>query len=117
MRLEKEQIGVVKWFARILAVLILVVGLPFYFGYGNPLPFVNLDYSAWENIVLMMYPLIFIGLALGWWREKIGGYLIVIPLVVAFLLGSVTEADFMINMLLPIIPGVLYLLIGYSKSA
>ncbi len=117
MRLEKEQMGVVRWFARIVAVLILVAGLPFYFGYGNPLPFINPDYSVWENIVLSMYPLIFIGLALGWWREKIGGYLIVVPLAIAFLVGLVTEADFMINMLFPVIPGILYLVAGYSKSA
>lgn len=114
MKLDKEQTKVMKWFARIIALALLLFGLPFYFGYGNPLPFANSNYSIWENIVLAMYPLIFIGLALGWKYEKIGGYLIVIPIAIGFILGFVTEANFMINMLFPIIPGVLYLMIGHA---
>ncbi|MDD5014509.1 MAG: hypothetical protein PHW73_05340 [Atribacterota bacterium] len=114
MKLDKEQIKVMKWFARIIALVAVLFGLPFYFGYGNPLPFANPDYSIWDNILLAMYPLIFIGLALGWKYEKIGGYLIVVPIILGFILGLATEADFMINMLFPIIPGMLYLMVGHA---
>lgn len=116
MKLDKEQIKVIKWFARIIALALLLFGLPFYFGYGNPLPFVNSDYTIWENIILAMYPLIFIGLALGWKYEKIGGYLIVIPIVIGFVLGMTTEANFMINMLFPVISGILYLMVSSIKQ-
>ncbi len=115
MKLDKEQIQVIKWFARIIALAIIIFGLPFYFGYGNPLPFVSPDYSIWDNTILAMYPLIFIGLVLGWKYEKVGGYLIVVPIIIGFILGLITEANFMINMLSPIISGVLYLIIGYAK--
>jgi hypothetical protein len=116
MNLDKEQIKVMRWFARIASLVIILFGLPFYFGYGNPLPFANSDYSIWDNIILAMYPLIFIGLALGWKYEKIGGYLVVFPAILGFILGLATEADFMINMLFPIIPGALYLILAYAKK-
>ncbi|MFA5010063.1 MAG: hypothetical protein WC553_02435 [Patescibacteria group bacterium] len=115
MRMEKEQVGVMRWFARIVALLILVVGLMFYFGYGNPLPFINPDYSLWENVMLTAMPIMFIGLAVGWWREKIGGYLIIIPMVISLLLALATEASFSMNMLLVLIPGILYLVVGYGQ--
>ena len=62
----------VKWAARILAAAILVFALPFYFGYGNPLPFADPHYSLWENVVLTVVPLAFIGLAVGWKYPKAG---------------------------------------------
>lgn len=52
--------------ARIAGVLIVVVFLPFYFGYGNPLPFLNPDYTAHDNAWLAVFPFVFIGLILGW---------------------------------------------------
>jgi len=105
----------IKWVARIIALCILIFTLPFYFGYGNPLPFVNQNYSLWENMALTMMPLIFIGLALGWKYEKIGGFLIIIPIIIGFLVGLMTEANFSINLLAPLIPGILYLVVGYKK--
>jgi hypothetical protein len=27
----------------------MIFALPFYFGYGNPLPFINQDYTLWDN--------------------------------------------------------------------
>lgn len=112
----KNQLKIVRWTARIIALAILVLGLPFYFGYGNPLPFINSDYSLWENVALAMMPIIFVGLLAGWKFEKTGGYLIVIPMTVGFLVGIMTEANFSSNMLLPLIPGVLYLVSGYRKE-
>ncbi|MFA5184752.1 MAG: hypothetical protein WC456_04490 [Patescibacteria group bacterium] len=105
----------VKWIARIIALGILIFALPFYFGYGNPLPFANPDYSIWENVALAMMPLIFVGLALGWKYEKIGGFLVVIPILIGFLVGLMTGANLSVNLLAPSLPGILYLIVGYKK--
>ncbi len=100
---------IIKWSARILALIILVFALPFYFGYGNPLPFINSSYSLWENITLTMVPIIFIGLALGWKYPRLAAYLIIFPILIGFALGLITGANMSINLAIPLIPGVLYL--------
>jgi len=105
----------IKWLARIISLMLLIFALPFYFGYGNPLPFVNPNYSLWENVSLAMLPLIFIGLALGWKYEKLAGVLIIISTLIIFLLGVITGSNLSANLLVPLIPGVLYLIIGYKK--
>lgn len=107
----------IKWFARILALCILVFALPFYFGCGNSLPFAKSDYSLWENVALFMMPLVFIGLALGWRYPKAGGWLIVISITIGFVVGFLTEANFSVNWVVPFIPGMLYLIDGYKKQS
>ncbi len=107
---------IIKWFARILALCILIFALPFYFGYDNPLPFAKSDYSLWENVALSMMPLVFIGLALGWKYPKIGGWLIIISVTIGFVVGILTEANLSVNLAAPIIPGILYLIDGYKRQ-
>lgn len=106
---------IIKWSARILALCILIFALPFYFGYGNPLPFAKPDYSLWENVALAMMPLVFIGLALGWKYSKIAGWMITISIIIGLVVGLLTEANLSINLAVPIIPGILYLIDGYKK--
>jgi len=106
---------IIKWSARILALGILIFALPFYFGYGNPLPLAKPDYSLWENVALAMMPLVFIGLALGWKYPKTGGWLIIISVAIGFIVGFLTEANLSISLAVPIIPGILYLMDGYKK--
>jgi hypothetical protein len=106
----------IKWFARILSLCILLFALPFYFGYGNPLPFAKPDYSLWENVALSVMPLVFIGLALGWKYPKVGGWLIVIPIVVGFVVGLLTETNLNVNLAISLIPGILYLIDGYKNT-
>lgn len=106
----------IKWITRILALCILIFALPFYFGYGNPLPFANSNYSLWENVALAMMPLVFIGLALGWRYPRVAGWLIVIAIAIGFIVGLLTEANLSINLAIPIIPGILYLVEGYSRK-
>jgi hypothetical protein len=50
MKLTKKRLKIIKWTTRILALAILLFGLPFYFGYGNPLPFINPDYGLLDNV-------------------------------------------------------------------
>jgi hypothetical protein len=107
---------IIKWTARILSLCILIFALPFYFGYGNPLPFAKPDYSLWENVALSMMPLVFIGLALGWKYPKVGGCLIITSIAVGLIVGLLTGANLSINLAVPIIPGILYLVDGYKKQ-
>lgn len=106
----------IKWSARILSLCILAFALPFYFGYGNPLPFAKSDYSIWENVALAMMPLVFIGLALGWKYPKTGGWLIIISVAIGFIVGILTEANLSVNLAAPLIPGILYLIDGYKRQ-
>ena len=113
--MNRKQKKIMTWSSRIISLVIILFGLPFYFGYGNPLPFFDSDYSLWKNIVLLMTPLIFIGLAIGWKYEKTAGYLIMIALIICFLIDLITKTGFSINLLISIIPGILYLIIGYNN--
>lgn len=117
MELTTKNLKIMKWSGRILGLCVLLFGLPFYFGYGNPLPFINPDYGLWDNIWLTIFPFMFIGLALGWKYEKIGGYLVTIPLALGLLFGLIAEGEFLWFMLFPLIVGVLYLLVGYQGIA
>jgi putative effector of murein hydrolase LrgA (UPF0299 family) len=108
---------IIKWSARIIALCILLFALPFYFGYGNPLPFANPNYSLWENVALSMMPLVFIGLVLGWKYPKVAGWLIIAAIAIGFIVGLLTDANLSINLAVPIIPGILYLIDGYKRQS
>jgi len=62
MKFTEKQFKIIKWTTRIIATLIFLLALPFYFGYGNPLPFANPDNTTMDNIWLTTFPLMFIGL-------------------------------------------------------
>jgi len=113
--MNQKKLKTIKWTARIIALLILVGGLPFYFGYGNPLPFINPEYTLLDNLWLSIFPLMFIGLLLGWKYEKIGGYLIAIPLGLGFIMSPIIEKGISVHMVFPLIVGILYLIVGYKK--
>jgi hypothetical protein len=106
---------IIKWIAKILSLCILIFALPFYFGYGNPLPFAKVSYSLWENVALAMILIVFIGLVLGWKYSKVAGWLIIISIIVGFVVGLVTDANLSVHLAVPIIPGILYLIDGYKK--
>lgn len=106
-----------KWTTRILALVVLLFALPFYFGYGNPLPFLNPNYTLHDNLWLTIFPFILIGLALGWKNEKVGGYLIIIPLLVGILASIlITDVGFAVHMFVPYGIGILYLIVGYKDK-
>ncbi|TYB95189.1 MAG: hypothetical protein FXF54_04795 [Kosmotoga sp.] len=116
MALNRKQIKIIKWVARIMAIAIIAFGIPFYFGYGNPLPFINPEYSLYDNVWLTIFPLMFIGLALGWKYEKLGGYLVTIPIAAGITFSLTTIRGFGIHMIVPLIVGILYLITGYNKK-
>jgi len=57
----------------------------------------------------------FIGLGLGWKWPKIGGLLIVIPILTGFILGLVFGGGMSLHMLVPLMVGILYIFIGYVR--
>lgn len=113
-----QEIGkaVIKWLPRVLSLGLLLFTLPFYFGYGNPLPFINPGYSWWENLALSVMPLIFIALALGWKYPKISGFFIVSAMLLVLILGFLGDANLDLSLAVPLIPGSLYLLSGYCRK-
>lgn len=115
MSQSNNKLKKLKWVARIFAVVIIVFGMAFYFGYGNPLPFINPDYSLWDNVWLTIYPIMFIGLAVGWKFEIIGGYLVTVPVGFGLLMGLLMQGELVFHMLVPLIVGVVYLIIGYKN--
>ena len=86
----------------------------FYFGYGNPLPFASPSYTWIENVGQALVPLIFIGLAVGFKYEKVGGWLIIVALLLGLISRVIGDVNFPVNMLIAFIPGSLYLIAGYK---
>lgn len=113
--MQSKHHNALKWTTRIIALMALLFGLPFYFGYGNPLPFLSPEYTAWDNMWLTVFPIMFIGLALGWKYEKVGGFLVTIPVALGLILGLILERELVYYMLLPLAVGILFLIVGYKK--
>ena len=115
MKKEAKYLKRIKWAARIIAALGILFGIPFYFGYGNPLPFINPEYSFFDNLWLTIFPLMFVGLGLGWKYEKIGGFLVSIPLTIGLITTLILEKELIWFMLIPLVSGILYLIHAYKK--
>jgi hypothetical protein len=115
MKKEEKYLNIIKWTARIIAAGVILFGLPFYFGYGNPLPFINPDYKFFDNLWLTIFPLMFIGLGLGWKFEKIGGYIVTISLSIGLIATLIMEKELIWFMLIPLASGILYLIHAYKR--
>ena len=114
--MKQKNLKLITRIAKGIAIAVIIFGLPFYFGYGNPLPFINPDYTIWDNMWLSIFPLMFIGLGLGLKFEKIGGYLVTIPLVLGFIFSFIWEREVVFPMLVPLLVGILYLVVGYKQD-
>ena len=112
---NNNKLKLITWVAKIIAVAVIVFGMAFYLGYGNPLPFINPDYGLWDNVWLTIFPIMFIGLAVGLKFEKIGGYLVTVPVGFGLLMGMLMQGELVFYMLVPLIVGIIYLIAGYKK--
>lgn len=92
--------------AVIVSVVLFALVTPFYLGYGNPLP--QSDYTVFENLWLTAIPLMLVGLLLGIKWEKLGAYMIIVPISVGFIYSLIVWEDPCLPMVLPLIPGILY---------
>jgi len=113
--MDPKKLKTIKWTARILALVIIIGGLPFYFGYGNPLPFAKAEYTFYDNLWLTVFPLMFIGLALGLKYEKVGGYLLIISSLIGFFTSVIVGTGSGTQMIASLAVGILYLIVGYKK--
>ena len=112
--MNKKSLKAIKWTARILALAILIFLVPFYFGYGNPLPFAA-DYTFIENLWLTIVPIMMISLAIGWKWPKPAGYIITISIVIGLIAALILEKEFLWPTLVPLAVGVLYLITAYKN--
>ena len=104
------------WLVRVLSIVVLVFGLPFYFGYGNPLPFVNPEYTLFDNVWLTIFPFVFIGLAVGVKYPFVGGLLIVVPITCGSIISIIMGMGLAWPMLVPLIIGMSHLYIWHTKK-
>jgi hypothetical protein len=107
---------IIKWTARLLALGLLLFSLPFYFGYGNPVPFLNPDYSFLDNLWLLIFPIVFISLALGWKYEKLAGILLIMSISTGLLATVIIENEFIFEMMIPLFIGILYLITAFNNN-
>jgi len=80
-----------------------------YFAYGNPSPFADSNYDFFDNLWRAVFPLMFIGLALGWKYEKIGGYLVIIGILTRFIVSIIITEGLSLHMSIPLIAGIMIL--------
>lgn len=113
--MEEQSINKIKWVARIMGTVMLLFITPFYFGYDFPIP--NSSLSFYENLRLIITPIMLLGLLVGWRWEKIAGYMICIPIGIGLLFSLIMMGNPGLIVLLLAIPGGLYLYCGYKKTA
>ena len=113
--MKDKYFKIIRWFARIASILIIILGMPFYFGYGNPIPFINPNYTFLDNLWLTIFPIMFIGLLIGWKNERLGGLLVTIPVFIGLLASLFLQGQIVNLMLVPLIIGMLYLTAYYRK--
>lgn len=105
------------WIARITGIAIVVLSLPFYFGYGNPLPFLNPEYTAHDNAWLTAFPFVFIGLILAWRYPRLGGGMVILAILAAQTVTFSMGYGLVLQMLVPLGVGVLFVFSGEKKNS
>ena len=112
-------IQIIRWIARILAALMtafiafMFVGNTVTDGFG-PL----LKMTIKEYLMMGLFIIVFLGLILGWKREKLGGWLVVSGMVLFYIVDFAFSGTFPRGWFFPMIalPGLLYFAIGYSQK-
>lgn len=119
MKISKKQMCVLKWVVKLFSVFVLLFGLFFYFGFGNPFSF---SFKDWSKDMLLFgvfwligAPIMFIGQIVGLKWEKIGGFLIVIPISLFMVSSYAINQPFVNLLFFPLIIGCFYLYFGYEK--
>ena len=117
--MSQKIIQIIRWIARILAAL-MVAFIAFMF-VGNaaadgigPL----FDLNVREILMMVSFVIVFLGLILGWKREKLGGWLVVGGIVLFYVFDFAFSGSFPRGPFFPMIalPGILFLIAGYSQE-
>jgi len=105
---------IVRWLARILSIPIMAIFLLMFFGEG----FYPAKVTPIEWVMLLFGPFgLVVGMILGWWKEALGGVVVLVSFFVAMLVGDYSSSGAG-YMLICASPGFLFLLSWFlSKSA
>jgi len=117
--MNQKIIQIVRWVARVLAAL-MAAFIAFMFA-GNAVtdgigPLFKMTLR--ELLMMAAFVAVFLGLILGWKREKLGGWLVVVGMVLFYMFdfafsGNIPRGPFFALIALP---GILFMLAGYSKD-
>jgi hypothetical protein len=110
---NKKQVKRIRQTAKLSSLILLILILPLYLG-GYPLPSFNL--SFFENLWLIIMPMFLAGFIIGWKWEKLAGLVITIPIVIGLIISIIINKQPSILMILPLIPGILYLIYYYKNK-
>jgi len=118
--MNKKTIQVIRWIARVLAALMaafmafMFVGNAATDGVG-PLFKMNVR----ETLMMAAFAAVFVGLILGWKREKQGGWLVVVGMALFYLFDFAFSGTFPRGPFFALIalPGILFLIAGYGLKA
>ena len=118
--MNQKIILVIRWTARVLAALMsafiafMFVGNAATDGVG-PL----FDLNLREILMMFAFGVVFLGLLLGWKKEKLGGWLVVGGMALFYLFDYAFSGTFPRGpfFLLIALPGILFLLVGYNQKS
>lgn len=102
---------IIRWTARILSLLIIVILLMFLFGEGDFSEIGKITLEEWVGV--LFFPLgVVVGMIIGWWREGLGGAIAVGSLLVFYLFHLIGWRDLPSGpfFILFTLPGFLFLL-------
>jgi hypothetical protein len=111
-----RDIKVLQWASLVLSVIILGIGIPFYLGYGSPIPFTQNEYTFFDNMWLIVMPIVFLFTFIGLKRKRVSGIILISVTIIAQILSIMIEKDVILVMLMPILLGVLNLWIYNAKQ-
>lgn len=112
--MNKKKVMMISSF--LMTLIILAFGIPFYLGYGNPLPFMNDEYSIIDNMWLIVIPLVFIFTLIGLKWRKISGIILIVITTIAQIITLMFEHEVIWVMMIPILLGILYILIYLEQQ-
>lgn len=119
MKISKMQMCILKWVVKLFSVFVLLFSCFFYFFFDNPFIFsfkdVPKDMLLYAVFWLIGAPIMFIGQIVGLKWEKIGGFLIVIPISLYIVSSYAINQSFVNLLFFPLIIGCFYLYFGYEK--
>jgi len=61
-----------------------------------------------------IFPIMFIGLGLGWKFEKTGGFMVTVSILIGFIFGLIAGKGFAMHMAVPFMVGALFIWSGYE---
>jgi hypothetical protein len=111
-----RDIKVLQWASLVLSVIILGIGIPFYLGYGSPIPFTQNEYTFFDNMWLIVMPIVFLFTFIGLKWKRISGIILILFTVIVQILSIIIVRDAILVMLVPILLGVLNLWVYYAKQ-